>query len=108
MAEPEQKKPGGAFYESKWFKGTGAVVALLAAIVALGAAVGHWSFVKDLFEGEAVELEKALQSANANVETRTPRNSEQLEETVEEVKEESSQAIEEGKKVKATDETISG
>lgn len=270
MAEPKQKKQGGPFYESKWFKGAGAVVLLLGGIVALGGAVGHWPFVKDLFEGEAValsnteivldtsaamgepfegqektklqaavgairqageredeglalrvtsptcegeeeeplvgfgkhhksevlsaaegqqpegkanitgavvaalgdfrsspqfdgpgstrrvlvftsggdecfegdvanriqselkssnvnasftlialgasgaelkqvvELEKALQAANANVETRTPQNSEQLEKIVKEVKKESSQAIKEGKEEKATEETISG
>lgn len=270
MAESKQRKPGGPFFESNWFKGAGALVVLLGGVVALGGAVGHWSFVKDLFEGEAValsnteivldtsaamgasfegqektklqaavgairqageredeglalrvtsptcegeeeeplvgfgkhhksevlsaaeeqqpegkanitgavvaaigdfrtnsqfdgpgsvrrvlvftsggdecfegdvanrieselkgsnvsasftlialkasgaelkqvaELEQALQAAHANVETRTPQNSEELEETVEEVKEESSQAIEDGKEEKATEETISG
>jgi hypothetical protein len=48
VAEPKQKKPGGPFFESNWFKGVGALVVLLGGIVALGGAVGHWSFVKDL------------------------------------------------------------
>lgn len=54
------------------------------------------------------ELEEALQSANASVETRAPQNTEQLEDVVEEVKTESSQAVEEGKVEKEVEETISG
>lgn len=54
------------------------------------------------------ELENALVSANAFVETRAPRNTEQLEGVVEDVKEESNLAIEEGEEEEGTEETISG
>jgi hypothetical protein len=54
------------------------------------------------------ELESALQSADAFVETRTPSDNDELESVVEEVKEESSEAIEEGEKAEETAGTVSG
>jgi hypothetical protein len=54
------------------------------------------------------ELKSALQSADAYVETRTPNTSEELEETVGEIQEESDEAIEEGAEETNTEETISG
>lgn len=54
------------------------------------------------------ELENALLSADAFVETRRPETTEQLEDVVEEVKKESSQAIEAGEEEEEMEETISG
>jgi hypothetical protein len=54
------------------------------------------------------ELEEALTAANANVETRAPQDSEELEGVVEEVKEESAVAVEEGEEEQEEEKAISG
>jgi hypothetical protein len=54
------------------------------------------------------ELEEALQSANANVETRAPQDSEELEGVVEEVQEQSVEAVEEGEAEQEEEKAISG
>jgi hypothetical protein len=53
MAEERQ---GGPFYESGWFKGIGAVAALIIAVLTVGGTIGNWGFVKGIFEGEAVAV----------------------------------------------------
>jgi hypothetical protein len=57
---------------------------------------------------ELEELENALQSADAYVETRAPRTPEQLEGIVAAVEEEASDAVEEGEAEEQTEETVSG
>jgi hypothetical protein len=54
------------------------------------------------------ELKNALESTDAYVETRTPDSSEELEETVGDIKQESGEAIKEGEEEKEVEETISG
>ncbi|HEU4736499.1 MAG TPA: hypothetical protein VFS48_05695 [Solirubrobacterales bacterium] len=54
------------------------------------------------------ELKRALQSADAYVETRAPDSAEELEEAVGEINEGADEAIEEGAEEKNAEETISG